>query len=197
MTLPLRHSPIFATSILDAAYTTRAVGLADCSLRPRWGVKGAGAAAWLAEQGFNPPPAANTWSSLGGSDVIARLGRTEFLLEGASAVHLADAVTHWPDQVYPVPRDDAAFVLSGARLPELLLQTCNINFRALDLTQSPVVLTSMVGVSVLLLPTTREGLPFYRLWCDYSYGNYLWSTLLGIVIELGGGVMDLPAEFHE
>ena len=33
----------------------------------------------------------------------------------------------------------------------------------------------------------------YRIWCDGTYGAYLWDTLLEIAIELGGGAVGLTA----
>jgi sarcosine oxidase subunit gamma len=67
------------------------------------------------------------------------------------------------------------------------LQTCNVNFAALDLGAQELALTSMAGVSVLVIPQRAGSIPLYRIWCDPSYGPYLYRTLLGIVEELGGG----------
>ena len=47
----------------------------------------------------------------------------------------------------------------------------------------------MVGVAVVALPSPDS----CRLWCDGSYGPYLWDTLLGIAVELGGGAVAASA----
>jgi sarcosine oxidase subunit gamma len=47
----------------------------------------------------------------------------------------------------------------------------------------------MIGVSVIIIPGEREGIPFYRLWCDITFGSYLWQTLVQIIHELGGSVV--------
>ena len=34
--------------------------------------------------------------------------------------------------------------------------------------------------------TTPAGV-CYRIWCDGTYGGYLWATLCGVAEEMGGG----------
>ncbi len=165
------------------------LALADLSHLPRWGVKGPQAAAWLAAQGLPVPERPNSWVRRDAT-LIARLGLSEFLIEGEAT---DAAVSARVPGVYPVLREDCAIALLGPRLPKLLAQTCNVNFAALDLAQQPVVLTSMAGVSVTVLPDHRDGAPFYRLWCDYGFGPYLWQTLLEIARELGGGAVGAAA----
>lgn len=166
------------------------LGLADLSHLPRSGAKGPQAAAWLASRGLPVPARPNSWLRQDGT-LIARLGASEFLVEGTAAATLTHA-TRAPG-VYPVLREDCALALLGPRLPDLLAQTCNVNFAALDLAIQPVVLTSMAGVTVTVLPHAHDGAPFYRVWCDYSYGPYLWRTLLDIVRALGGGAVGAEA----
>jgi hypothetical protein len=52
----------------------------------RHGCKGPGAAAWLESLGLPIPPAPNSWLPLDGGGLIARLGFTEFLIEGPDAL---------------------------------------------------------------------------------------------------------------
>ncbi len=174
------------TSIDKASDT---LGMADLSFLDRFGVKGSGAAAWLEQQNVTVPDRPNSWRSLAQGGLIARLGLTEFLIEdsvNSSVVpRLTQACQHPPANVYPVLRQDLAIALCGSAIEDLLLQTCGVNFGALLLDQSPVVLTSIVGVSVTVIP----GESVYRIWCDGTYGAYLWETLLAIAIELGGGII--------
>jgi sarcosine oxidase subunit gamma len=172
-----------------AADVAARLGMADLSDLARHGCKGPGAAQWLAALGLPVPDAPNTWLPLEDGGRIARLGLTEFLVEGSAS--RLDAVMAAPRAagVYPVLRQDAALVLTGDRLDELLRQTCSVNFRPLDPADRPVVLTSMVGVAVTAIPERLAGRPALRLWCDGTYGHYLWETLLEIAIELGGGAI--------
>ena len=146
-------------------------------------------------QGLPIPDAPNQWLPLDGGALIARLGRSEFLIEDGDASQLCAriAATAPGAGVYPVLRQDAELVLCGARIGELLLQTCSFDFASLDLASRPVVLTSMVGVGVTVLPFATDSGAAYRVWVDSTYGAWLWRTLTGIARELGGGPVGLDA----
>jgi sarcosine oxidase subunit gamma len=47
----------------------------------------------------------------------------------------------------------------------------------------------MIGVAVTVIPGDRNGQPFYRIWCDGTFGTYFWQTLVEIATELGGGAI--------
>ena len=172
----------------------------NASRTPRAGVKGPGAAAWLAGLGLPTPDAPNQWLPLEGG-LIARLGITEFLIEGPASARCANVGTghardtvadrgHGPllqspgHGVYPVLRQDTMLVLQGTRLNDLLLETCSVNFLALDLATRPVLLTSIVGVGVTAIPGHDKGLPTLQLWCDSTYGDWLLETLTEVASEL-------------
>ncbi len=177
-------------SILGDEQTVAQLSIADLSFLTRFGVKGAGAAAWLESQNLEVPDRANTWKFLADGSMIARLGLTEFLIEdslhSSFALRLAEACQSVPAQVYPVLRQDAAIVLCGTAIPDLLRQTCSVDVQAFSLAEQPVILTLMVGVSVTMIPIASDR---YRIWCDGTFGSYLWETLVTIVQELGGGVV--------
>jgi sarcosine oxidase subunit gamma len=180
------------------------LALADLSCLARVGLKGPGAAAWLDAQGLAPPPQPNAWTEAAPGGRLLRLGMSEFLIEddftGGPCAALAQALDgSLPPGVLPVPRHDTALVLAGAAAAELLLETCNVDFASLDLAARPVLLTMMVGIAVTVLPGERDGAPLHRVWCDPTYGPYLWDTLAGIARELGGtpaGLGQLFPEMH-
>lgn len=175
--------------------------IADVSPLARMGLKGAAAADWLARTPLDVPARANTWTTLGpgsGSSswsLLARLGTTEFFLEeDASAeqiLALARELGHGRDHVYPVLREDRAFVLGGHGAEEVLAQVCNVDFAGLSLEANPAVLTLMTGVAVLVVPQREQAGRRYRIWCDPSFGRCLWSTLHAIVLESGGTELGL------
>lgn len=177
----------------DAQRLLRA-GVGDLSHRPRTGAKGPGARAWLEALGLPTPAQPNQWCSAADGTLVARLGMTEYLIEGTGSnesverVRLATPAA----QVYPVPRFDAALVLTGHHLFDLLKQTCSFDFESLAPTTPTVVLTSMAGVGITALlssPPRAPHSPHLRLWCDGTYGEYLWTTLVEIATELGGGAV--------
>jgi sarcosine oxidase, subunit gamma len=183
--------PALVTTPRDQENATR-LGITDLSFLTRFGVKGAGAADWLSSQGILVSDRPNTWRPLPNAGIVARLGVSEFLIEdslySSFAPHLAAVCQTPPVKVYPVLRQDLAIGLCGDIVNNLLRQTCSVNFRAL-VGDRPVVLTSMVGVSVTIIPGECSGLPCYRIWCDGTFGRYLWHTLLTIAVELGGGAI--------
>lgn len=152
----------------------------DVSRTPCAGVKGPGAATWLSALDLPVPRAPNSWLPLPGG-LIARLGLHEFLVEGFSVAKLAAPLA---SGVYPVLRQDTALMLKGARLNDLLLEACSVDFRAFDLSARPVVLTSVVGVGVIAIPGEESGRPCCRIWCDGTYGEWFQKTLAGIAGEL-------------
>jgi sarcosine oxidase, subunit gamma len=168
----------------------RSLGLADLSHLSRTGFKGAKAAEWVGSQGL-ALPAPNGWNEIEGGGLIARLASSEFFIEdgesGTVAARVRNALAGHPAGVYPVMRQDAGFALVGERVNELLVETCNVNFRELEPAARAVVMTMMVGVSVLVIRRDLGRQPCYRVWCDPTMAPYLWDTLHGIVVELGGG----------
>jgi sarcosine oxidase subunit gamma len=164
------------------------------------GVKGQKAEEWLRAQGVTVPEGVNAWTRTPEGAIVARLGRTEFFLEdrpGGVAVERWRAVLEPAPGVYPVMRQDAAIALAGERLAELLAQTCNVNFRAWDPGERVVVMTSMAGIPVLLLWHESQGMPLYRIWCDATFGPYLWETLLAIAREEGGRAVGFARLFPD
>lgn len=156
------------------------IQILDVSSTPRAGVKGPGAVAWLANLGLPVPEEPNTWLPLEGG-LIARLGLTEFLIEGPEPARLTAPLILG---AYPVLRQDTALLLSGERLNDLLLEICSVDFQALDPAAHPVVLTSMAGVAVAAIPCRDRGLPGIRLWCDNTYGQWFSDTLAEVAGEL-------------
>jgi sarcosine oxidase subunit gamma len=186
---------------MNAVSVNRAVSLQARRNRGRLGLKGARAAQWLVSQGIAPPAAPNTWLQQPdrSSDalLVARLGTGEFFLEGAAEAdslrRLAPLLDARPSGVYPVLREDRAFLLSGADVHEVLAQVCNVDFAQLPLEARPVIMTMMIGVSVLVVPQSAAGRRYYRIWCDPSFGPYLGESLGAVVLECGGRYTGMSA----
>lgn len=150
----------------------------------RLGLKGPRAAELLATLGIPVPAQPNTWAPLedaGAPGIVARLGGTEFFIEcdatGDRLRALDAQLAAGAAGAYPVLHEDFSVVLGGSAAEDVLAQVCNVNFGALDLAARPVVMTSMIGVGVLVLPQAADDGVSYRIWCDPSYGSYLQSAL--------------------
>jgi sarcosine oxidase subunit gamma len=167
----------------------------------RCGLKGPGAVQWLTERGLPVPQAPNSWAGAAHADeqtiLVARLGTAEFFLEDhAQGTRLRDIRPHAPGHpqgVYPVLREDAGFLLSGAGSLDVLAQVCNVNFADPPPAARPVIMTSMIGVSVLVVAqlapaggADAECRRQFRIWCDPSFGAYMEESLGTVVNECGG-----------
>lgn len=142
----------------------------------RHGLKGAGAADWLAAHGVAVPSSPNHIARWNGGRCL-RLGSTEFLLE------IDDQ--HSPPPIVPAPseearawlllRSDHSLVLEGAHWPARLAHLCSFDFTRLHAAPDSVVMTLLAGISVTIArePAVDAEQFALRLWCDASYATYL------------------------
>jgi len=165
------------------------------SHRARLGVKGPNAAQWLVAQGIVLPMAPNTWLSSPTNDareslLVARLGTVEFFIEDGASSQVLGRLTQGlkarPPGTYPVLREDSGFIMSGPAVHDVLTQVCNIDFAGMASEGNPLVMTLMMGVSVLVVPQGNSDSRSYRIWCDPTFGEYLGDELTTIVRECGG-----------
>jgi sarcosine oxidase, subunit gamma len=185
-----------------ATRASTALQLCDLSALRRTGLKGPGAASWLQARNLHVPEHANSWSALDSGGLVARLGRNEFMLEdgphGAVVSGVVGDLAAPPVNVYPVLRQDAALIMRGEAVHELLTQTCSIDFSSIPTRDQVVTLTMLAGIAVTVIDdSAAHPLPCFRLWCDGTYGIYLWETLLEIAGELGGGAVGFAAIYPD
>lgn len=163
----------------------------------RIGVKGPFASAVLDELGLAVPGRANTWSPLrapdrdDAGDIVARLGNTEFFIEehgeSAGVAALERQLANHMTGAYPVFREDVGLLIGGPRAADVLAQVCNVDLAGADVAARPIYMTLMIGVSVLALSQRTEEGVVYRIWCDPSFANFLFSELEKITQELPAG----------
>lgn len=176
------------------------LGVTDVSCFAKFGVKGPKAAEWLAKQGLNTPDEINAWVESAPGTLVLRLGGSEFLVEdqskGTACAGLSSFNQAKTAGAYQVARADAAFILSGSQALNLLSELCVMDLRDTALGSHAVVMTQVAGISATLLRESLAGEQVYRIWCDVSYGPYMWEMLLEIAQELGGGAVGLTARFQ-
>jgi sarcosine oxidase, subunit gamma len=162
--------------------------ITDVSNLARYGVKGTQAATWLAKHGVKIPAAPNTWV-LSGQTLVMRLGSSEFLLEdqaGGETCKKLLADTLRVPGVYKVPRADAAYLLDGSGVLNLLSELSALDLRENSLLENDVVMTQVAGISATILRQTINDETVYRLWCDGTYAAFMTHTLTEITVELEG-----------
>ena len=173
------------------------LAITDVSSLARYGVKGAQAANWLAKHGVAIPNQPNSWV-LSGQTLVMRLGSSEFLLEdqllenqllenqtGGETCNKLLADTLRVPNVYKVPRADAAYLLAGSAVLNLLSELCALDLRESALSENDVVMTQVAGISATILRQTLNNETVYRLWCDGTYKVYMQQVLDEIAVELG------------
>ena len=166
------------------------LGLADRGVLPRIGLKGPGAIEWARARGIPVPYDIYGWRRAADGSLTVRVGSGELFLEGACAAEAEAGLSSADSDTgcWPVRREDAAFLLCGARAPEALAQACSYDFR--DAAGSFVMTrVALVSCSILVEGGEEDAAPapVYHLWTAASYGPYLWDELLAIVRECGGG----------
>ena len=176
------------------------LAICDVSALGRFGVKGPNASGWFRNHGIDVPGSANSWSRLPDEQgLILRLGSNEFLVEdgprGSMVENLGCSLDSGSRGLYPVLRQDASFLLTGARAREVMLQVCGIDFDSMDYRARPLFLTRVAVISAVVLPWVEKGTHVFRLWCSYPYGLYLWKELNEIMVEFGGDVVGLSAVY--
>jgi sarcosine oxidase subunit gamma len=189
MKVPLR----FNDSVSENKLRTE-LSLCDMSCLPKIGVKGPEALAWLAQAEILVPENVYDCRSLGNSGLVIRTDRHEVFIEDGSGSNrvseLERELSSLPLGVYLVRRQDASFLLIGARCNLVLSETCGVDFSN---PPDSVVMTRVAGVSCMILPLQAKEAPAFRFWLDPSYGSYLWKAMLEIVRNHGGEAIGVDA----
>ena len=174
------------------------LGVTDVSCFRRFSVKGPQAAAWLVSQKIQIPTDSNAWVEYEDS-LILRLGSNEFLIEDQYNGHVCEKLASFNQAitagVYKVQRADAAFILSGREVLNMLSELCMLDLRDSALASNTVVMTQIAGISATLLRQQLNGEQVYRVWCDGTYGSYMWDMLLEVAKELDGGAVGLSRHY--
>jgi sarcosine oxidase, subunit gamma len=183
----------FASADIEGA-RKKVLGVADVSCLSRYGVKGPNATQWLLERGIAIPTNPNAWTMCEQKTLVLRLGSSEFLIEdqlgGSACTRLANDTTR-ATSVYKVPRADAAFIVSGSEALNMFSELCSLDLREKSLAAKDLIMTQVAGISATVIRQTLNGEPVYRVWCDGTYGPYMWEVLIEIATELGGGAVGL------
>ena len=166
---------------------------------PKLGVKGQHAEPWLREQNVEVPSTVYETRRLADGGLIARLGSTDFFLEGAATgdvlPRLTAEIANAPPEVYRVERHEATFRISGTQAVKVLAQLCSLDFRSAS--PGRVVLTRAGGVNCAVLPELSTDDRQFRFWVDCTYAVFFGETLANINRELGDNpAIAVPRDFR-
>jgi sarcosine oxidase subunit gamma len=177
------------------AVQAKELGLCDLSAHLRIGIKGRGGESWLGRHGITAPGRLYEYCELStGDGLIVRTGVSELFVEDGYEGEVVSRLWADPDSTlvdtFRFHRQDAAIWLSGERAWEVLAESCGYNFREPD---ADLVFSRVAGVSCCILRQDDGGMPLFRIWCDGSFGMYLWEQLHEIVREHGGSAVGILA----
>ena len=184
----------------------KTLGLADLSVLPRTGFKGAGTADWLAAQGVAVPENSNCAARQDGGALAARLAPGELLIlddesgEGALVAKLNgawSAETRPPEtpRGFPVPRQDshAWFMVTGEKAAAMFAKICAVDLRPQVFADLQIAQTSVARLSAVIIRNDRGGTPAFHLLFDSASATYLWDVLIDAMEEFGGRPVGLDA----
>lgn len=192
------HRRSFVENRLAGLTFGNAIGnlaLADFSLGPRFGVKGAGAFAWLKGQKFSVPKANNRATKSAGK-LVARLSPNEALIlveAGRNPIpRLEKALPPaGKSNAYPIPRAEthAWFRIAGNDAPAMFAKLCAIDLRTKSFPDLGVAQTLVAQVSAIIIREDVSRTPAFHLLADSASALYLWDCLTDAMAEFGGAVL--------
>ena len=201
-----RRSPVYR-EFPDAAYrliagqpqaftsqqTSREAALFDFSLMPRFGVRGAAAADYLRDRAFEIPEMVNTAVAGGEGRWVARLGKNEYWVLGATGEQDYPVSMIGPSGpaagCYPVPCEEGRswFVLHHPQKAAATAKLCGVDLRENVFPQGGIVQTSLARVNAVIIHHAVFGENVFSVFSDVASARYLWRALDDALQEFGAG----------
>ncbi len=189
----------FGKPVAAEVVQARRMGIADLSVLPRTGFKGAGAVEWLTSQGVAIGPDSNRAYPQAGGELAARLAPTEiFLIDSLAGtgelVGRLNAAWSWGSEKprrligYPMPRSEshAWFMVTGERAPAMFAKICGVDLRPHRFAGGAIAQTSVAKMSAIVIRADLGGVPAFHLLADSASALYLWTCVLDAMAEFDG-----------
>lgn len=186
----------------DEAKQTTQLALVDLSTLPRVGFKGAGAPAWLKEQGAQLPDSPNQAKRQEDGSLIVSLSTNEMLILSdltSNSNCTAMLQDRWSlestRRVYLLPRSDSHcwFALTGEHAAITLAKVCGVDFRTHKFSERKLAQTSLARVNAIVLRNDFGTTPCFFILSDVSSAEYLWDALLDAMVEFHGSAVGMVA----
>ena len=188
------------------ARAARRMGLADLSVLPHTGFKGAGVVEWLRGQGVEVSEEPNWAPAQKGGGLALRQASAEVMilgdLSGAGGWPERLKQAWWAEPVpppsprgFPMPRDEthAWLAVTGAHAAAMFAKLCGVDLRAPAFPQGRVAQTSIARLNGVIVRDDRGPAPFFHLLADCAAAEYLWDCLLDAMAEFDGRPVGLTA----
>ena len=182
------------------------LALADVSVLPRTGFKGAGTVDWLTAQGLQVGADSNKAYRQPCGTLAARLAPSEVLLldglEGAGAtIARIDRAWAWGSERprrpigYLVPRSEshAWFVVCGRSAPMMFAKICGVDLRLHRFAEGDIAQTSVAKMNAIVIRVDHGATPGFHVLADSASAEYLWGCIADAMEEFGGATVGLAA----
>jgi sarcosine oxidase subunit gamma len=199
---PLNDATVaFSYGRADEFEAARRLGLADLSVLPRTGFKGARIAAWLSEQGITLGEASNVAYPGANGVLAARLAPGEVLILGpldGEEHRIAALERAWSYEcvgVWPVPRRDASFwfMVTGKHSAATFAKICGVDLRAKSFADHRIAQTSVARSNCIVIHADCGAVPAFHLLGDSASASFVWRSVLDAMAEFGGAPIGLDA----
>ena len=184
----------------------RNLGLADLSVLPRTGFKGAGSVEWLTAQGLQIGSDSNKAYRQPCGALAARLAPTEVFLidslDGTGAlIALVDKAWSWGSERprrligYPMPRAESHFwfTVCGQFAPTMFAKICAIDLRLHRFREGAIAQTSVARMNAIVIRADLGKAPAFHILADGASAEYLWHCILDAMEEFDGAPAGLAA----
>jgi sarcosine oxidase subunit gamma len=184
----------------------RRMGLADISVLPHTGFKGAGVIEWLRGQGVEVSDEPNWAPGQEGGGLAVRQANAEVMILGdlsggggwperLKQAWWAEPVPPQAPRGFPMPRDEthAWLAVTGEHAAAMFAKLCGVDLRAPAFPQGRVAQTSIARLNGVIVRDDRGGVPFFHLLADCAAAEYLWDCLLDAMAEFDGRPVGLTA----
>jgi sarcosine oxidase subunit gamma len=178
----------------DESAAAARLGLADLSLLPRTGFKGAKVIPALEANGIELAVPNQAVRQADGA-LAAVLAMTEVLilapLSGDDS-QIRSLERGWSldqaDGCYLVPRQDSHFwfALTGEKTSEALAKICGVDLRLTRFADLGIAQTSVARSNCVVIRADLGALPAFHLLGDSASAGYMWDCLLDAMAEFGG-----------
>lgn len=173
--------------------TSREAALFDFSLMPRFGVRGAAAADYLRDREFETPEMVNTAVAGDQGRWVARLGKNEYWVLGATGEQDYPVSMIGPSGpaagCYPVPCEEGRtwFVLRHPDKAAIMAKLCGVDLRENVFPLGGIVQTSLARVNAVIIHHAVFGENVFSVLSDVASARYLWGALDDALQEFGAG----------
>ena len=179
--------------------TAKRMAIADLSVLPRTGFKGAGTVEWMASEGLKAPADSNRATAQKDGSLAARLAPSEIFLLGdldGKGKLVGKLQQAWNDaprppktpRGFPMPRQEthAWFIVTGSEAARMFAKVCGVDLRPDRFENGQIAQTSVARANGVIVRGDQGDTLAYHLLVDSASADFFWPAILDAMAEFGG-----------